>query len=97
MTVTTTANKSNQLGDNANVTFFFTFEVNDAADIKVYLDDVLQVANYTLNLNADQDASPGGNVVMDIAPPLDAVLTILRDIVASQSTVYTEYDPFHAK
>jgi len=97
MTVTTTANKSNQIGDNIVVTFYFTFEVNNAADIKVYLDDVLQSANYTLNLNADQDASPGGNVVMDTAPPLDAVLTILRDIVASQSTVYTEYDPFPAK
>jgi hypothetical protein len=65
--------------------------------MKVYLDDVIQGTGYTVTLNADQNANPGGDVTFSVAPVTDAVITLLREVPLDQLVDYNPYDPFPAE
>lgn len=69
-------------GNGVNTSFPFTFKVFSAADLVVYVIDananVSPVANYSVALNVDQDASPGGTVTY---PAAGAPLAIGNSLV----------------
>jgi hypothetical protein len=81
MTVSGTTLQNTYTGDNTTTVFAFTFKVFDAASVKVYLNNVLQAAGYTLS------APPwpsGGNVVFAVAP------TSAMTVKIERSSVYTQ-------
>lgn len=100
MTVQTTENRINQNADGVKVQYDFNFQVNDPAHIKVYFNGVEQTSGFTVTLNADQNASPGGNVTFATAPPLTdpvTVVTIQRVVPNTQPVDWTPYDEFPAE
>jgi len=95
MTIATETNRVNYIGDGIIAQFSFTFKTTDDSHLKVYLDDVLQSADYTVTRNADQDISPGG--VIDFtagAPAEDVKVTLHREVPNTQLVDYSPYDPF---
>ena len=101
MTVQTTDNRVNYIGDAVTASFAFNFEVDDASWIKTYEDGVLTIKNIEVVLNADQDTTPGGVVnFLDPAPagvPADlAKVTIERLADLEQGIDYNSYDGFPA-
>lgn len=99
MTVQNTPNFIDYAGDDVTTVFPFTFRVDDIAWLSVdFLDDFDQ-----FNLNADQDASPGGNATYLVAPPSpgmggpDPTFRILRTTSQVQDLNYTRYDAFDAE
>lgn len=97
MTISTTDNVVSYAANGALTNFVFSFKVLDEADIKVYISDVLQGSGYTVNLNADQDASPGGSIDLDTAPNAPGIVTIERDVSLVQETDYQPFDAFPAE
>jgi hypothetical protein len=95
MTVTTTTTYNELAGTAGVFAYAFTFRCDDSSWVKVYLDDALQAAGYSVALNADQEASPGGTVTFVTAPDgLD--VRIQRETPKTQLTNYTAYDAFPA-
>ena len=88
MTLATSDNRKNHDTDGISDTFAFNFKTYDSADITVYEDAVEVVAGITINLNADQVSSPGGEVVFDVAPADGGVITIYRELAPLQAVVY---------
>lgn len=92
MTVSSTTRKAGPFtGDGVVDTFPFTFKVFTAADVLVVSADadgvettLTLVADYTVSLNADQDTSPGGDVV------LDAALTSGHTLIVSSAADETQ-------
>ena len=97
MTISTYENKINYVGDGSTTVFTFVFKVLAENHMKVYLDDVIQGTGYTVTLNADQNANPGGDVTFSVAPVTDVVITLLREVPIDQLTDYNPYDPFPAE
>lgn len=97
MTVSTTTRKVNYLVQAGVDTYSFNFYTQDVANIKVLYDDVGQASGFTATLNSDQQASPGGNVVLNPIPAADTRLTILRDVPETQEVDYIPYDEFPAE
>ena len=60
MTVSTTTTYNEATGAGGVKVFYFTFRCDDSSWVKVYLDGVFQGSGYTVALNSDQSASPGG-------------------------------------
>lgn len=78
-------------GDDSTDNFSFAFKVFAAADIAVVLTDstgadttLTITTHYTVSLNADQEASPGGSVTLLTPPATGENLTILRDMTLTQ-------------
>ena len=95
MTVaSTTAKAGPYSGNDVTVDFDWAFKTQAAADIRVVstvTTDGVQIdtdqvitTDYTVSMNADQDASPGGTVTMVAAPATGETITILRDVSATQ-------------
>jgi hypothetical protein len=97
MTISTYENKINYVGDGSTTVFTFVFKVLAENHMKVYLDDVIQGTGYTVTLNADQNANPGGDVTFSVAPTTDVVITLLREVPIDQLVDYNPYDPFPAE
>jgi hypothetical protein len=97
MTISTYENKINYVGDGSTTVFTFVFKVLAENHMKVYLDDVIQGTGYTVTLNADQNANPGGDVTFSVAPVTDAVISLLREVPLDQLVDYNPYDPFPAE
>lgn len=84
MTVPATTRRAGPfLGNGTSTAFPFDFRVFSAADVQVTLADengveTVQVVttDYTISINADQDADPGGEVTMLTAPADDETLVI---------------------
>jgi hypothetical protein len=80
-------------GNGATTVFAFAFKVFTTADVLVVLAttatgvEVTQVisTNYTVSLNADQNASPGGTVTMLAAPASGTTLTLTSQVAQTQS------------
>lgn len=100
MTVSATLRRAGPFsGNGAAFVFPFSFKVFDKTDVRVILTDPngnATVANldsdYSVQLNADQDDSPGGSLTYPLsgAPmPSGNKLTILGGLVAAQSTDLT--------
>lgn len=83
-------------GNDSTTVFPFTFKVFQAADLGVILTDISEIestlildTDYSVSLNADQEASPGGSVTYPIAgDPLATgeKLTILNALEFTQGT-----------
>jgi len=93
MAITTeTATTTPFTGNGSTVAFAFTFKCFAQDQIAVILDtsgtQVTQTltTHYTVSLNADQDASPGGTVTMVTAPTSSDELIIVSDVPYTQPT-----------
>ena len=65
--------------------------------MKVYKDDVLQATGYSVAVNRDQAASPGGSVTFVAAPATSVVVLVERSTPMTQEVNYTVYDKFPAE
>lgn len=83
MTVSTTANRNTFTGDGVMTVFPFTFAVQQATDIDIYLDGVLTVSGYTVAINS---SGVGGAITFSVAPALDVAGLIYRDVPYTQQT-----------
>lgn len=80
-------------GDGSQVAFDFAFKVFVTSDVLVVLTDTAGVddeslvldVDYTVALNGDQDANPGGTVTMTTAPATGELLTLLSQIPELQA------------
>jgi len=104
MTISSETRKVQYTGNGATTVLAFSFKVFSTADVYVVLTstidvDVVQVltTDYTVSLNADQDASPGGSVTMLTAPPTGYVTTISSDIAYLQETDLTNQGGFYPR
>src|SRR4030067_3809431 len=95
MTVSTTHRFNPFTPNGINLVFGFTFRCDDAAWISVVLENVV-VGGYTVFVNADQPASPGGTVTFAVAP-VGTLLIVQRNAELTQETVYNPYGRFPAK
>ena len=91
MTIATTTSRVQYAGNGAVTLFTFSFKVFATTDVLVILTDssgtdATQVINtqYSVSLNADQNASPGGSVSMVAAPPSGYLLTLARQVTNTQ-------------
>lgn len=84
MTVETTNSTIRLTGDGVITSFPFTFKILDDDHMKVYIDEVLQVAGYTVNIDAD---GVGGTVDITPAPANGADILFLRQVPLTQGTV----------
>ena len=100
MTVTADIARLNYTGDAIVVTYPFTWEIYAATDLKVYVDDTIQVLNtdYTISV-ASIEAPAGGNVVFDAGsiPAADTTVSLVLDLPLTQLVNYVEGDKFPAE
>ena len=106
MTVSNDTNKAGPfVGDNAVTSFAFTYKVFAASDLTVILraadgaeTTLVYASDYTVVLNADQDASPGGSITYPISGDelsTNEYLTILRIIDEKQESDITNLGGFY--
>ena len=77
--------------DGVATVYAYTFRVDRAEDMSVYLDGVLTPSGWTIDgLGSDN----GGNVTFSVAPALNVTITLLREIALEQLVDYQKYDPF---
>lgn len=85
MTVGTTNVDNSSSGDGSNRSFTFTFAVQQAEDIQVYVDDVLKT--YTTHYSVDINSSEvGGTVTFVTAPAAATEVVIARTVDLTQET-----------
>ena len=96
MTVSSTTNRWEYLGDGSTTAFGYTNKVFDASDLEVYLAGVLQTlgTHYTVS---GAGSPNGGNVTVVSAPGAGVEVTILRRVADIQQTDYREFDSFPAE
>ncbi|MBK9446176.1 MAG: chitobiase/beta-hexosaminidase C-terminal domain-containing protein [Betaproteobacteria bacterium] len=97
MTLSTTTTTAEATGNGVTLEFFFVFVVADAATVKVYLDDVIQASGFSVTLNEDQGASPGGSVVFLEAPAASVAVSIWREVPLVQTLNLAPYTAFPAE
>jgi hypothetical protein len=97
MTISSTTTRHDYTGDGATVAFACTFKCYDEDHVEVFLADVEQVSGYTVTLNADQDATPGGTVTFLAAPADQVAVRLQRTLPLTQETSLSAYSPFPAK
>lgn len=92
MTVSNSTNKIIGNGNGATTSWPFSFKVFDPEHLVVTYTDAggdestLDPGDYTVSLNADQDASPGGTLGYSPAIASGTKLTILRSVPYTQAT-----------
>ena len=96
MTVSSTTNRWEYLGDGTTVAFQYTNKVFAAPDLEVYLAGVLQTltTHYTVSGAGNPN---GGNVTFGAAPGNGVEVTIIRRVSDIQETDYREHDSFPAE
>jgi hypothetical protein len=88
-------------GNGSTVTFPFAFKLFSADQLVVIrtvtgVETTLTLtADYTVALNADQDANPGGVMTMLVAPPVGHIITLTSDLANLQPTVLTNLGGFY--
>src|SRR5690606_15353287 len=91
------------VGNGVNTTFGFWFKTTDPASLVVTVADennlnasvLTYISDYTVTLNVDQDANPGGSIeYTDL--PVGHPLVITSDVETSQPTSITNLGAFHA-
>lgn len=103
MTVSSTTRKAGPFNGNGVTTQFpFTFKVFAASDLLVVRTDpngveteLALTADYTIALNADQDANPGGTITMLAAPATGYRLTSTSQVPNLQPTDITNGGGFY--
>ena len=88
----------------ATVAFPFSFKVFAAADVRVVLTDVNEAesdlvlgTNYTVTLNADQDANPGGTVTTITTYASGYLITLTSQVQNLQPVTLTNQGGFYPK
>ncbi|API59643.1 hypothetical protein BSL82_10195 [Tardibacter chloracetimidivorans] len=105
MTITTTSRQAGPFAGTGNAAALpFAFKVFAASDIDARrtIDGVevelVQGVDYTVTLNADQDATPGGIVnIVASAYPVGADVYITSTVAATQGTSITSQSAFYPK
>lgn len=106
MTISSTTRKAGPFDGNGVTTSFpFTFKVFAAADLRVVRTapsggeaDLVLDSDYSVSLNGDQDANPGGTVTYPVSGsplPADWRLTLIGDIDYLQPTDITNGGGFY--
>lgn len=103
MTVSSTTRKAGPFaGNDATTEFPFAFKVFADTDVLVVMTDSAGVeaeqvldTDYTLALNADQDANPGGTITMIVAPATGEKLTATSQVPNLQGTDITNAGGFY--
>jgi hypothetical protein len=91
MTVTTSVNKTQPLGNGVTTSFPFAFRIYAAADLVVVRTDIATGIDTPLVLNTDYTVTGvgsynGGNVVFGVAPVTGTRITIRRVVSITQQT-----------
>lgn len=92
MTVSSSTNKIISNGNGVTTSWPFAFKVFDPDHLVVTYtngdgdESTLDPSDYTISLNADQDASPGGTITYSPAIASGTKLTILRSVPYTQAT-----------
>ena len=79
------------VGNGVTVTFAFTFKVTAKSDLRVVKlvsgvqSDLVLDSDYTVALNADQEASPGGSITTTVIYTATTTLTILSNLPTTQT------------
>lgn len=105
MTLPVTSRRAGPLSCNGSLQDFdFDFKVFDEADIEVILTSSLDVettlaltSNYTVTLNADQDANPGGTITTVSTYATGYSITIIGALTYGQTTELTNRGGFFPK
>lgn len=89
-------------GDGSTKEFSFHFKVFNADNVAVYVSDeddgdVQLTQGYTVELNADQDALPGGTVILTDPLPDGQRLSILSCVPYDQPMVLTNQGGFYPR
>lgn len=88
-------------GNGSTTVFAFSFKCFDQGDLQVIREEsgaqtVLTITtDYTVSLNSDQEASPGGNVTMVTAPTATQTVFILSDVNYTQEAAFTNAGGFY--
>lgn len=89
-------------GNGVTTVFPFTFKVFAASDLLVVRTDPNNVSttlvlttDYTVQLNTNQDTTPGGTVTLNTAPPTGYTLVVGSVMAALQSLVLTNTGGFY--
>jgi len=83
------------------VAFPFNFKIFTAADLVVTQTDTTGVesnvtSGFTVALNANQDANPGGTLTMTVAPVVGLLITLTSQVANTQPMVLTNNGGFFA-
>lgn len=106
MTISSSTRKAGPFtGNGVTVAFPFAFKVFSASDLLVVLAltstgaETVQTitTNYTVALNSDQSANPGGAVTMLVAPAAGYTLTLTSQVANLQPTDLTNAGGFYPK
>lgn len=104
MTISSTNRKAGPfVGNGATVTFPFTFKVFAAGDLVVteavtatgVETTLVLTTDYTVSLNADQNASPGGSITLGVAPSAAQTVTITSGLALLQQTSLANQGGFY--
>lgn len=97
MTIETTNNKIAYAANGIIDTFAFNFKTFDGSSIKVYENNTATTSVVTVFLNADQDVSPGGSVLLSIPPSNGFRVTVKRENPLIQNKNYISGGSFPAE
>jgi hypothetical protein len=105
MTISSETRKAGPfVGNDSSTSFPFTFKVFKADDLLVVRADedgvetvLVQGTNYTVSLNANQNANPGGTVVLGTALATDTTLVLTSAVENLQPTDLTNQGGFYPK
>lgn len=81
------------VGNDAQTNFAFVFRVDDPSWVVLGF----PTGFLSLNLNVNQDTTPGGSVDYSVAPPTGQVVRIGRSTPKDQDLDYTRYDAFDSE
>ncbi len=103
MSISSTTRKAGPFsGNGVTVAFPFTYKVFQTSDVLVVRTDtsglettLTLTTDYTVALNANQDANPGGSVTMVVAPPTGYLLTLGSQVTQTQPLVLTNTGGFY--
>jgi hypothetical protein len=95
MSVTNQDNKVTYTGNGSLAIYPIPFYFSVNSDIKVYIDDELQVFSDDYSLSGAND--PDGGELTFVTPPIaDSDVVILRDVPLTQPNTFSEGSPFQA-
>jgi hypothetical protein len=106
MTVQNTIRRAGPFtGDGVTTSFPFTFKVFEDTDLVVVEFDIgtevetemVLATDYTVDLNPDQDSTPGGSVEALVAPPVGVKWTFTSAVPAVQGTELTDGSSFYPR
>ncbi len=105
MSISNTTRKAGPYTGNGSATQFpFSFKVFSASDVLVVRTDLVGVesslvlgTDYTVALNADQDANPGGTITATTAPATGYLITATSQVQNLQPVTLTNQGAFYPK